>query len=397
MAEAVVEPRIRGFLCLTSHPEGCATNVRSQVAVARQAGPGTGLQRVLVIGSSTGYGLASLITGVFGYGADALGICFEKPSDGQRPASPGFYNLAEVHRLATEAGRRVETINGDAFSHEVKRQALAALKERFGQVDLVVYSLASPKRKDPDSDTVWSSVLKPVGRSYTGKTVDLREETIDEVTIEPASEQEIADTKKVMGGEDWKLWIDALQDADLLAPGCRSVAYSYIGPEVTYPIYRSGTIGGAKEHIEATAKDIAAQLQAHCGGSAWISVNKALVTQASSAIPVVPLYISILYKLMKADGSHEDTIEQIVRLYADHIGPGKEPTLDAKGRIRLDDRELTPEIQAQVDQIWPRVTTDNLYELTDFASFKRDFRRLFGFEVEGVDYDAPTELERPLG
>jgi len=397
MAEAVVEPRIRGFLCLTSHPEGCAANVRRMAEVARADGPGEGLGRILVIGASTGYGLASLVTGVFGYGADALGLCFEKASDGKRPGTAGFYNLAEAHRLAEAAGRRVETINGDAFSHETKQQAVSALKERFGQVDLVVYSLASPKRKDPDSDTVYSSVLKPVDDTYTGKTIDLREERIDEVTIEPASDEEVANTVKVMGGEDWQLWMDALREADLLAPGCRSVAYSYIGPEVTYPIYRSGTIGKAKEDIEATAKTIAGQLQEHCGGAAWISVNKALVTQASSAIPVVPLYISILFKLMKAAGTHEDTIEQIVRLYRDHIGPGATPTLDDVGRIRIDDRELDPASQAQVDEIWPKVTTDNLDELTDYAGFKHDFRKLFGFEVEGVDYGAPTELERSLG
>jgi len=395
MSEQVVEPRIRGFLCLTSHPEGCAANVRRQIEVARAGGPGSGLGNVLVIGSSTGFGLASLITSVFGYGADAVGVCFEKASDGRRPATAGFYNLAEVHRQAEDAGRRVHTINGDAFSHEIKQQTIAAVKQ-LGKIDRVVYSLASPKRKDPDSDTVWSSTLKPIGETYTGKTIDLRDEVVTEATIEPASEEDIANTIKVMGGEDWQLWIDALLEADVLAEGCRAVAYSYIGPQVTYPIYRSGTIGKAKEHIEATAKTIDATLRERLGGGAWISVNKALVTQASAAIPVVPLYISLLFKIMKRQGTHEGTIEQMVRLFGDHFGPDATPTVDDEGRIRLDDRELAPEVQAEVDEYWPQVTTENLEQLTDFAGFKRDFRQLFGFEVDGVDYAAPTELERRL-
>lgn len=395
MAEQVVEPRIRGFLCLTSHPEGCAANVRRQVEVAKSGSPGSGLGNILVIGSSTGYGLSSLITGMFGYGANAVSVCFEKPSDGRRPASPGWYNLAEVHRLAKEAGKTITTLNGDAFSHEVKQQTIDAIKQ-LGKIDLVVYSLASPKRKDPDSDTVWSSTLKPIGSTYTGKTIDLRDEIITEATIEPASEEDIANTVKVMGGDDWQLWMDALLDADLLADGCRAVAYSYIGPQVTYPIYRSGTIGKAKEHIEATAKAIDAQLKEKLGGGAWISVNKALVTQASAAIPVVPLYISLLFKIMKAQGNHEGTIEQIVRLFNDHIGPGKSPQLDDEGRIRIDDWELGPEIQAQIDELWPTVSTENLEAISDYAGFKRDFRQLFGFEVDGVDYTQPTELERNL-
>lgn len=395
MADIQIEPRIRGFLCLTSHPDGCAANVRAQAALA-EACPGSGLGTVLVIGSSTGFGLASLLTSAFGYGADVFGVCFEKPPGDTRPASPGYYNLAEAHRLGREAGRRIETINGDAFSHAVKAEAIAALKERFGKVDLVVYSLASPKRKDPDSDTVWSSVLKPVGEPHLSKTVNLRDETVEEVTIQPASEAEVFATERVMGGDDWRLWIEALRDADLLADGCRSVAYSYIGPQVTYPIYRSGTIGNAKEHLEATGKELAALLREHCGGGAWVSVNKALVTQASAAIPVVPLYISILYKVMKEAGSHEETMEQIVRLFRDHIGPGATPSCDDAGRIRIDDRELAPEIQARVEEIWPAVTTDNLETLSDFAAFRTAFRRLFGFEVPGVDYQRPTEVRREL-
>ncbi|MDA3960620.1 MAG: trans-2-enoyl-CoA reductase family protein [Planctomycetota bacterium] len=391
----VIEPRIRGFLCLTSHPEGCAANVRAQAELAK-AGPGTGLKNVLVIGSSTGFGLSSLLTSMFGYGADVLGICFEKPPADNKPASPGYYNLAEAHVMAKEAGRRLETINADAFSHEVKAQAIAALKERYGKIDMVVYSLASPKRKDPNSDTLWSSVLKPVDKLHVSKTVDLRHEVVEEITIPPASEQEVFETERVMGGDDWKMWIEALRDADLLAEGCRSVAYSYIGPQVTYPIYRSGTIGGAKEHLEATAKDLSALMAEHCKGEAWVSVNKALVTQASSAIPVVPLYISILYKVMKAAGNHEETMEQIVRLFRDHIGPGQTPTLDDKGRIRVDDWEMLPEIQAQIEELWPQASTENLEDLCEFSAFRTGFRRLFGFEVPGVDYSKPTEVMREL-
>ncbi|MHC5067506.1 MAG: enoyl-ACP reductase FabV [Planctomycetota bacterium] len=395
MSEQVIKPRFRGFICTSAHPEGCAANVREQVEVVKAGSPGSGLGNVLIIGSSTGYGLASLLTSVFGYGADAMTVCFEKPSDGRRPASAGWYNLAEAHRLAKEAGRRVETVNGDAFSHEIKAEVISALKERFGKVDQVIYSLASPKRKDPDSDTVWSSVLKPIGSDYASKSVDLRDETIIEASFTAATEQEQADTVKVMGGEDWKLWIDALREADLLADGCRTVAYSYIGPQVTFPIYRSGTIGGAKEHLEASAKDIEASLS-DISGQAWVSVNKALVTQASAAIPVVPLYISLLFKVMKEAGNHEGTIEQIVRLYKDHLGPGATPSVDEVGRIRIDDWELDPAIQAQTDALWEQVTSDNFRDISDFAGFQRDFRQLFGFEVEGIDYEAATEVERPL-
>lgn len=396
MAEMVIAPRVRGFICLTTHPEGCAANVRSAVSTIKDACPRTGLKNVLVVGSSTGFGLASTLTSVFGYGADTLGICFEKEPQEKRPGTAGWYNLAEAHRLAKEEGRQLETINGDAFSHEVKQQAIAALKERFGKIDLVVYSLASPKRKDPDSDTVWSSVLKPIGDTFTGKTVDLREDQVTEARIEPASDEEIASTIKVMGGEDWQLWIDALLEADLLAEGCRTVAYSYIGPEVTFPIYRSGTIGKAKEHLEATGKELDSKLQERVQGNAWVSVNKALVTQASSAIPVVPLYISLLYKVMKRTGTHEGTTEQISRLFTDHIGPGNTPTLDAEGRIRIDDKEMDPDVQAEVDQLWKQVDSDNLRELADYDGYQRDFLRLFGFDVEGVDYDAPTEVVREL-
>lgn len=395
MPTAVINPRIRGFICITAHPAGCAANVRGLIDLARKGCPGAGLGAVLVVGSSTGYGLASLTTALFGYGADAVGVCFERPANGDKPGSAGFYNLAEVHRQAAAAGRKLTTINGDAFSHAVKQQTIAAIQALGRPIDLVVYSLASPKRKDPDSDAVWSSVLKPLGDAYTAKTVDLDSDAIKDITLQTASAEERANTVKVMGGDDWKLWIDALQAAGVLAPTCRTVAYSYIGPKVTHPIYRAGTIGAAKDHLEATGRELDARL-ARTGGGAWVSVNKALVTQASSAIPVVPLYISLLFKVMKARGSHEDTGEQIVRLFTDHLGPGRTPTLDGQGRIRIDDWELDPAVQAEVDALWGQVATANLRAISDYDGFKASFRRLFGFEVPGVDYAVPVEIAAEL-
>jgi enoyl-[acyl-carrier protein] reductase/trans-2-enoyl-CoA reductase (NAD+) len=396
MSETVIKPRFRGFISLTTHPEGCAANVRSQVDYVKEKLPGEGLGNVLVIGSSTGYGLGSLLSAVWGYGAKALGVCFERPPKDPKPGSAGWYNLAEAHRLAREEGRQLETINGDAFSTEIKAEAIAALKERFGKIDLVVYSLASPKRTDPSDGTTYSSVLKPLAGSYTGKTIDLRSNEITEVTLETGTAEEKAATVKVMGGEDWQMWMDALSDADLLAEGCRTVAYSYIGPKVTDAIYRSGTIGAAKDDLEATARAMNASLQDKLGGNAWVSVNKALVTQASAAIPVVPLYISILFKVMKAKGTHEGTIEQMVRMFAEQIGPGKTPSLDEAGRIRIDDWELADDVQAEVDAVWQTVATDNFESVADFAGYTSDFQGLFGFGIDGIDYDAPTEVDRPL-
>lgn len=392
MPEIVVAPRFRGFICTAAHPDGCAANVAEQIATITASGPGTGLKRVLVLGASTGYGLSSLLTSVFGYGADAVAVSFEKEPTERRTGTAGWYNVAAAIAAAKDAGRSITGINGDAFSHAMRDQVIATLKEQ-GPVDLVVYSLASPKRQDPDSGEVYSSVLKPIGSTYTGKSIDLRDNSIGEVSIEPASDEEIANTVKVMGGEDWQLWIDALAAAGVLADGCRSMAYSYIGPEVTFPIYRSGTIGGAKEHLEATAKTLHEKLAA-TGGGAWVSVNKALVTQASSAIPVVPLYISLLFKVMKAKGTHEGTCEQIVRLFKDHLGPGATPQLDDQGRIRIDDWEMAADVQAAVDEIWPQVTSETFAELADFEGYTADFQRLFGFSVPGIDYEAPTEIQR---
>ena len=396
MAEQVVQPRIRGFIAVNAHPDGCAANVRAQVATAQAQLPGVGLGSVLVVGSSTGYGLASTLCACFGYGAQTLGVCFERPSAEERSGSAGWYNLAEAHRLARAQGRTLETINGDAFSHEVKREAIETLRERFGKLELLVYSLAAPRRQDPDGETVWNSVLKPIGGSYSGKAIDLRSEQVVEHAIEPASDEEIESTLRVMGGEDWAAWVEALRDADLLADGLRTVAFSYIGSDVTHAIYRSGTIGRAKEHLETTARQLTDLLQDCCGGEARVSVNKAVATQASAAIRAVALYMSILFKVMKANGTHEGPLEQMVRLFRDHLAPGAAPDTDEEGRIRLDDLEMRPQVQAEVAALWERVSTENLGEVSDYAGYRRYFRRLFGFEVEGIDYSAPTEVHREL-
>lgn len=391
----MVTPRIRGFIATNAHPDGCAQNVSDQIEVARTLDGSERFRNVLVIGSSTGYGLSSLLCAAFGLRANVLGVCFERPSTEDKSASAGWYNLVEAHRLAREAGLLLRTINGDAFSHEVKQQVIEELRAAFGPVDLVIYSLASPRRKDADSDTVWNSVLKPVGAPYTGKTVDLRNDAVIETTIEAATEDEVAATIKVMGGDDWSAWLRTLADAGLLAPGCRTAAYSYVGPEVTYPIYRSGTIGRAKEDLEHEASALTSMLRERYGGGAWVSVNKAVVTQASAAIPGVPLYMSLAFKLMKARGTHEGTIEQIVRLIRDHLS-AETPTVDAEGRLRLDDWEMRDDIQSEVATIWDAITTESLRTLSDYDGYKRDFEQLFGFSVPGIDYDQPTEVHRTL-
>jgi enoyl-[acyl-carrier protein] reductase/trans-2-enoyl-CoA reductase (NAD+) len=395
MAKQIVTPRIRGFICLDAHPTGCATNVQRQVDLMRGL-PGTGWGDVLVVGSSTGYGLSSLIAAVFGYGARGMGVCLERPAQRGKTASGGWYNMVEVQRLAAASGRQVATVNGDAYSNQIKEEVIRQLKQRGGKLDCVVYSLASPKRTDPETGTTHSSVLKPIGAPYQSKSINLGNDQVVTVSIDPATDADIEATRKVMGGEDWDLWLRALLDEGLLANGCKTVAYSYIGPELTYPIYRSGTIGRAKEHLEATARSLDATLKSRLQGAAFVSVNKALVTQASSAIPVVPLYISALYKVMKSQGIHEGTGEQMRRLFEVHLGPGRTPTLDAEGRIRIDDLEMRPDIQRAVSGLWERVSTENLLEVTDYAGFKREFRGLFGFEVEGVDYDQPVEIDLPL-
>ncbi len=396
MAQAVINPRIRGFLCLTSHPAGCAANVRRQIAVAKAGGPGRGIGSALVVGSSAGYGLSSTITALFGHGAEVLSVAYERGGQGEKPGSAGWYNLAEVHAQAKAEGRKIQTIIGDAFSQPILEQAIAALKASGKKLDLFVYSLAAPKRTDPVTGVTHSSCLKPIGPAYTSQTVNLDTDAVGSITINPATPDEVANTVKVMGGEDWDRWVSALAEADLLAPGFRTVAYSYIGPEMTYAIYRKGTIGAAKDHLEATARALDAALAKRCGGHAWVSVNKALVTQASSAIPVVPLYIALLFKVMKEQGSHEGTIEQIIRLFRDHLAPGKTPVVDSAARIRVDDWEMAAKVQEPVAKLWQQVTTENLLAISDYAGFKHEFRTLFGFEVEGIDYATPVEVEIPL-
>jgi enoyl-[acyl-carrier protein] reductase/trans-2-enoyl-CoA reductase (NAD+) len=391
-----VAARIRGFICLNAHPVGCAENVRAQVETARRGAPGQGLGHALVVGASTGYGLSSLATTVFGYGARAVGVCLERAPQGDKTASAGWYNLAAFGRLARDAGRDVAFVNGDAYSDEIKAQTIELLKRRGAKLDSVVYSLASPKRTDPKTGVTHTSVLKPLGAPFVSKSIGLGNDQVQTVEIAPATDADVEATRKVMGGEDWELWMRALLEADLLAKGCRTVAYSYVGPELTHPIYRSGTIGKAKEHLEATARALTGELGARLGGAAWVSVNKGLVTQASSAIPVVPLYISLLYKVMKAAGTHEGTGEQIARLFRDHLAPGRTPALDDGGRIRVDDLEMRPDVQRRVSELWVEVTTENLFALTDYAGFKQEFRSLFGFEVPGVDYAAPVETDVPL-
>jgi enoyl-[acyl-carrier protein] reductase/trans-2-enoyl-CoA reductase (NAD+) len=381
---------------VTAHPGGCAAHVQEWIGHVKAKGPiKAGPKKVLIVGASTGYGLASRVAAGFGSGAATLGVFFERPSEEGRPATPGWYNSIEFTRAARAEGLYASNVNGDAFSDEIKRQTLDRIRSDLGQVDLVVYSLASPKRVHPRTGTAYRSVLKPVGAPYSNKTVDTDKGIVSDITIEPASPQEISDTISVMGGEDWEFWIEALAEARLLAPGARSVAYSYIGPEVTWAIYKNGTIGMAKNDLERAARSIDARLRAS-GGGAWISVNKALVTQASSAIPVVPLYISILYKIMKARGTHEGCIEQMQRLFATQLYSASGPALDEAGRIRVDDLEMRPEVQDEIKRIWPGVTTANLASETDIAGYRSDFLKLFGFGLPGIDYAAEAEPHVPM-
>jgi enoyl-[acyl-carrier protein] reductase/trans-2-enoyl-CoA reductase (NAD+) len=392
----IIKPKIRGFICTTAHPAGCAAHVRAQIDLVRARGPLAGLpQKVLVLGASTGYGLASRIVPAFAGGAATLGVFFEKPGEEGRTGSAGWYNSVAFEREAHAAGLYAKSINGDAFSDAVKQQAIDLIKADLGQVDAVIYSLASPRRLHPRTGVLHKSVLKPVGAPFTNKTVDTDRGTISEITIEPATEQEVADTVAVMGGEDWEMWLEALASAGVLAPGATTVAYSYIGPDLTYAIYRKGTIGAAKDHLEATAARLNTRL-AETGGRALVSVNKALVTQASSAIPIVPLYISLLYKVMKAHGLHEGCIEQIQRLFAERLAHGAAQQLDAQGRVRIDDWEMRDDIQREVAALWPQVTTENLATLSDIAGYRAEFLQLFGFGLAGVDYEAEVDPIAPL-
>ena len=386
----VVTPKVRGFICTTAHPVGCAKHVAEQIAVVKNRGPiANGPKKVLVIGSSTGYGLSSRIAAAFGSDAATIGVFFEKPAETDKCGTAGWYNSAAFENEARAAGLYARSFNGDAFSDAMKSEVIAAIKSDLGQVDCVVYSLASPRRTDPKTGEVYKSVLKPIGQSYTNRNLNTSTGVVDEITIQPAEGDDVAQTTAVMGGEDWQMWIDALLAEGLLAKGVKTVAYSYIGPEITWPIYKNGTIGRAKEDLERVQRELDAKLKS-LDGKAWVSVNKALVTQASSAIPVVPLYISLLYKVMKAEGTHEDCIEQMDRLFRDRLYSGN-PQPDEAGRIRIDDWEMAPAVQKLVDQRWTEVNTDNLREIADFDGYQAGFLKLFGFGLNGVDYNADVD------
>ena len=391
----LIEPKVRGFICTTAHPSGCFQQVMQQIEFIKQKKPlANGPKKVLIIGASTGYGLASRIAAAFGSQAKTIGVFFEKAASGKRTASAGWYNSAAFEAAARNAGLYAKSINGDAFSDDIKQQTIDLINQDLdGEVDLVIYSLAAPKRVDPQTGEVFSSVLKPVGSIYQDKTVNVMSGEVSEVEIEPATEEEITNTEKVMGGEDWQRWIDQLTAANVLATGATTVAYSYIGPEMTYPIYRNGTIGRAKEDLEKTAQRLDKQLATRCKGRAFISVNKALVTQASAAIPVVPLYVALLYKVMKQQGNHEGCIEQIWRLYQDRLYRSDSVPVDAQNRIRLDDWEMQANVQQAVSELWQQVDSDNLVEISDIAGYRTEFYQLFGFETAGVNYQAEIKPE----
>lgn len=395
MPEQIVKQRTRGFICTNAHPEGCTHRVKQQIKIVERTKPAgaVGPKNVLVIGSSTGYGLATRIATAWGFDAKTLGVFYERPPQGSKTASAGYYNTVAFDRLAHSRGLWTANINGDAFSMECKRQTLERIRSDMGPLDLVIYSLASPRRTHPITGEVYNSVLKTIDYPFAGKTVDITRGTVSEVKIAAASHSEIAATIAVMGGEDWKMWIDALRDEHLLAEGVRTLAYSYIGPELTWPIYRHGTIGAAKKNIEQTARELCADLEIHLGGGAWVSVNKAVVTQASAAIPVVPLYLSLLMRVMRDKAIHEGVIEQMCRLVFNHLAKGRKVSTDVDNLIRLDDLEMRDDVQTEVAQLWKRVSTENVEEISAIKGFRREFNNLFGFDVDGVDYAAATETE----
>lgn len=388
----IIKPKVRGFICTTTHPLGCEKNVLEQIQAtrARDLDASNGPKKVLVIGASSGYGLAARITAAFGYGADTLGVFFEKPSSEKKPGTAGWYNAAAFDKFAKAEGLYSKSINGDAFSHEARDKAIELIKADLGQIDLVVYSLASPVRRLPDSGEVKRSALKPIGETYRATAIDTNKDTIIEAEVEPATQQEIDDTIAVMGGEDWELWIDALDKAGVLAPGAKSVAFSYIGTEITWPIYWHGALGKAKEDLDRAASEIDKRL-GETGGSANVAVLKSVVTQASAAIPVMPLYIAMVYKIMKEKGLHEGTIEQLNRLFGEQLYSDTSPQTDDANRLRLDDWELRDDVQQACKDLWPKVTSDNLFEITDYAGYKHEFLKLFGFERQDVDYDADVD------
>ncbi|TGG95656.1 trans-2-enoyl-CoA reductase family protein [Natronospirillum operosum] len=389
----IIKPKVRGFICTTAHPLGCATNVSEQIHYVQQQDiSGDGPKNVLILGCSTGYGLASRIVSAFGYGAATLGVMFEKPGTEKRTASAGYYNTLAFEAAASEKGLYARSLNLDAFSDEAKTEVIDAIKADMGKIDLVVYSLAAPRRQDPKTGEVYNSVLKPVGEAVTRKTLNTDSGEVSEITLEPAQQEEIDATIKVMGGEDWELWMEALDDAGVLADNVKTTAYTYIGKELTWPIYGHATIGKAKEDLDRAAQAITARLSSQYGGEARVSVLKALVTQASSAIPVMPLYISLLYRVMKEQGTHEGAIEQIYRLLVEELyNPNREPVLDEAGRVRVDLKELDDSVQRRVEELWHQVTTDNVKAISDFEGYQEEFFKLFGFGIAGVDYEAEVD------
>lgn len=394
----IITPKIRGFICTTAHPAGCEQNVKQQIAYTRAQGEiSTGPKRVLVIGSSSGYGLASRITAAFGSGASTIGVFFEKPATEKRTGTAGWYNSAAFDKLAHEAGLYAKSLNGDAFSHEAKTKAIELIKQDLGQIDMVIYSLASPVRKLPDSGEVIRSVLKPIGQRYTTTAVDTNKDALYEATVEPATDEEVANTVTVMGGQDWELWMAALSDAGVLADGCKAVAYSYIGTEITWPIYWEGALGEAKKDMDRSAHAIDNNMKA-INGSANIAVLKSVVTQASSAIPVMPLYIAMSFKKMREEGIHEGCIEQISRMFRERLykSDSSVAEVDEDNRLRLDDWELRDDIQRHCKELWPQLTDENLAELTDYKLYKDEFMKLFGFGVDGVDYDVDVDPVVPF-
>lgn len=383
----LIQPKVRGFMCTTAHPTGCEVNVKAQIDYVKAQGViANGPKRVLVLGASTGYGLASRITASFAGGASTIGVFFERPGKETKPASAGWYNSAAFHKFADEAGIYAKSFNGDAFSDELKEKVIAQIKADLGQVDLVVYSLAAPARKHPETEVLHRSTLKPIGKSVTATTLDTDKKEIKTVTLEAAEQQEIDDTIAVMGGEDWQMWIEALNAAGVLADNCQTTAYTYLGEQITWDIYWHGTIGQAKKDLDKRVKDIAALLKTK-GGDAHVSVLKAVVTQASSAIPIMPLYLALLFKVMKENQVHEGCIEQVYGLFKECLY-NEASIVDDEGRFRMDYKELAPAIQEAVVNLWPQVTTENIDELTDFTGYQAEFLRLFGFGLDGVDYQA---------
>lgn len=385
----IVEPKVRGFICATAHPLGCEESVLRQINYVKGHKQIEGPKRVLILGASTGYGLASRIATTYTYGSATLGVMFEKQATSTRTATPGYYNTIAFEKYAKEDGYYAKTINGDAFSTQIKEEVIETIKQDLGKVDLVIYSLAAPRRTTADGTTYYSS-LKTIGEPFTNQSLDLRNNELSLVTIPAASEEEVEGTIKVMGGEDWSLWIEALLEADLLAEGATTMAYSYIGPKVTYPIYNQGTIGKAKQDLYETSL-VLNQRMSEIAGKAYIAVNKALVTQASSAIPVVPLYISILYGVMKKKGLHEGCIEQMDRLFYERF-KGEGTVTDELGQIRMDDYELREDVQEEVERLWNEINQENLKEIADIKGYWEDFYHLFGFAYENIDYSKDVEI-----